>query len=77
MTDLTPAEQRKFTRDGIAPYQQMRRVIAAGVEVRVLVYPAGSDIKDRVHPDDDAKLRAAVRAATEAETARFAKAVFP
>ena len=62
MTDLTPAEQRKFTRDGIAPYQQMRRVIAAGVEVRVLVYPAGSNIKDRVHPDDDAKLRAAVRA---------------
>ena len=62
MTDLTPAEQRKFARDGIAPYQQMRRVIAAGVEVRVLVYPAGSNIKDRVHPDDDAKLRAAVRA---------------
>ena len=68
MADLTIAEQRKFTRDGIAPYQQMRRVIAAGVEVRVLVYPAGSDIKDRVHPDDDAKLRAAVRAVVKKES---------
>ena len=77
MTDLTIAEQRKFTLDGIAPYQQMRRVIVAGLEARVLVYPAGSGLKDRVHPDDDAQLRAAVRAAVEAETARFAKAVFP
>lgn len=65
MTDLTLAEQRRFAVEGILPYRAMRRVIAAGVEVRVLVYPAGSDIKDRVHPDDDAKLRAAVRTAKE------------
>ena len=77
MTDLTIAEQRRFTIKGIAPYRAMRQVIVAGVEARVLVYPPGSGIKDCVHPDDDAKLRAAVRAATEAETARFAKAVFP
>ena len=77
MTDLTVAEQRKFTLDGIAPYRATRQIIAAGVECRVLVYPAGSKLKDRLHPDDDAKLRAAVRAAVEAETARFAKAMFP
>ena len=70
MTDLTIAEQRKFTLEGIAPYQQMRTVIAAGVEVRVLVYPAGSGLKDRLHPDDDAMLRAAVRAVVDEEVKR-------
>lgn len=65
MTDLTPAEQRAFAVEGILPYRATRQVIAAGVEVRVLVYPAGSDIKDRLHPDDDAKLRAAVKAMEE------------
>ena len=62
MTDLTVAEQRKFTVKGIAPYRVTGTIIEAGVTARVIVYPAGSGIKDRVYPDDDAKLRAAVRA---------------
>ena len=70
MTDLTPAEARRFAVEGIAPYRTMRLVIAAGVTVRVLVYPAGSDIKDRIHPDDEAKLRAAVKTAVAAESGR-------
>ena len=70
MTDLTIAEQRKFTLDGIAPCRAMEEVVAAGVTARVIVYPAGSGLKKRLHPDDDAKLRAAVRAAVEAEISK-------
>ena len=70
MSELTPAEQRRFAVEGIAPLCALREKIAFGATWKIIAYPPGADIPDRIHPDDEARFRAAAAAAVDEEAKR-------